>query len=82
AAALSTLGLLNSLPGRNARGKRLNQIPGGVPSLTSLPSGCPFAPRCSNVMETCRAEMPPETRLGDARRLRCFNPVSHAEVAA
>lgn len=77
-----TLGLLNSLPGRNARGKRLNQIPGGIPSLTSLPSGCPFALRCSNVMETCRAEMPPETRPGDARRLRCFNPVSHAEVAA
>lgn len=77
-----TLGLLNSLPGRNARGRPLNQIPGGIPSLTSLPSGCLFAPRCSHVMDTCRTEMPPETPTGDARRLRCFNPVSHAEAAA
>jgi peptide/nickel transport system ATP-binding protein len=77
-----TLGLLDSLPGRNARGKPLNQIPGGIPSLTALPSGCPFAPRCSHVMDICQTTMPPETYTGDGRRLRCFNPITPSEAAA
>jgi peptide/nickel transport system ATP-binding protein len=30
-----------------------------VPSLTNLPPGCSFAPRCSLAIDRCRAEYPP-----------------------
>ena len=57
-----TRGLLESVPG--ARGRRVNAIPGSVPDLIALPSGCVFHPRCflSHGRERCRTE-PPELRL-------------------
>ncbi|HEX6722057.1 MAG TPA: ABC transporter ATP-binding protein [Burkholderiaceae bacterium] len=42
-----------------ARGTRLPTIPGRVPELADLPHGCPFADRCSRVVEQCRAAIPP-----------------------
>jgi peptide/nickel transport system ATP-binding protein len=77
-----TLGLLNSLPVRNPRGRPLNQIPGAAPSLLALPPGCPFAPRCNRVLDVCRQTPPAETDAGHGRRLRCFNPLVSADVAA
>lgn len=53
---------------------RLPSIPGMVPSLQSLPSGCAFHPRCAAATERCRTEMPEP--LGDAVRVACWNPVS------
>jgi oligopeptide/dipeptide ABC transporter ATP-binding protein len=42
-----THGLLGSLPRLDGAGaERLRQIPGAPPSLTSAPTGCPFAVRC------------------------------------
>lgn len=42
-----TMGLLASLPGVHKHDKpRLSSIPGSVPSLTRIPQGCPFHPRC------------------------------------
>jgi len=41
-----TQGLLGSLPGKGAGGKRLPSIPGTVPDLSVVPRGCPFADRC------------------------------------
>jgi oligopeptide/dipeptide ABC transporter ATP-binding protein len=41
-----TQGLLESLPGKTAGGRRLSSIPGTVPGLTDIPPGCPFAERC------------------------------------
>ena len=68
-----TRGLLESIPrlpsmrGKAAgAGARLTEIPGMVPALTDLPSGCLFAPRCALADGRCRAEYPPyeEKRLG------------------
>jgi oligopeptide/dipeptide ABC transporter ATP-binding protein len=42
-----TLGLIRSIPGRQERRKRLEQIPGMMPNLVDLPPGCPFRPRCT-----------------------------------
>ncbi len=42
-----TVGLLRSLPSRSPRHVRLPSIPGSVPSLTKIPPGCPFHPRCA-----------------------------------
>jgi peptide/nickel transport system ATP-binding protein len=38
---------------------RLVEIPGMVPSLTNLPKGCAFAPRCGLAIARCREEYPP-----------------------
>lgn len=54
-----TLGLLGSLPGATSAGNRaLTTIPGYPPSLESLPSGCPFAPRCPIADAECQQEEP------------------------
>ena len=46
-----TRGLMASIPRCLLRGRRptrgLIEIPGMVPSLTNLPAGCAFAPRCT-----------------------------------
>jgi oligopeptide/dipeptide ABC transporter ATP-binding protein len=58
-------GLLASIPrlaliaGEDEEGRRLKEIPGTVPSLINLPSGCVFAPRCAFASDRCRAEYPP-----------------------
>ncbi|WP_168012934.1 ABC transporter ATP-binding protein [Halomonas salinarum] len=46
-----TQGLINALPQMATPGSRLNQIPGSMPSLSNLPSGCAFHPRCGFVKD-------------------------------
>jgi len=41
-----TEGLLASLPRPGEKVRRLNAIPGMVPKMTELPTGCKFLPRC------------------------------------
>jgi oligopeptide/dipeptide ABC transporter ATP-binding protein len=54
-----TQGLLNSIPHMVGHRERLAQIPGMVPSLTDLPPGCSFAPRCPHAEERCREGQSP-----------------------
>lgn len=55
-----TRGLMAAAPGRDSLGRsRLAAIPGSVPSLTAMPPGCPFAPRCPEAMPRCREAVPP-----------------------
>lgn len=68
-----TRGLIDSVPSRSQRGKRLNQIPGRMPALTDLPDGCAFQPRCAFATEACEA--PQEIRKIGARRVRCCHPL-------
>ena len=58
-----THGLLASMPGRRP-GERLAAISGAPPSLSRIPSGCPFHPRCPWVVDRCRGEEPPLTGPG------------------
>ena len=67
-----TQGLLRSRPGSATRGG-LYVIPGRVPGLHEMPSGCRFADRCPNVLQVCRDQHPPLTEDRE-HRLRCFNP--------
>ncbi len=54
-----TIGLLNSLPGTGAKKKkRLEAIPGVVPSPLNLPGGCRFRDRCPNAQDMCAAQEP------------------------
>jgi peptide/nickel transport system ATP-binding protein len=41
-----------------ARAKRLNEIPGMVPSLREPMPGCAFAPRCQFAIDACRQQQP------------------------
>ena len=63
-----TQGLLHAAPSARSRGlNRLPTIPGTVPSLQNMPTGCPFHPRCKAAMPRCKAEMPPTIAQGTHR---------------
>jgi peptide/nickel transport system ATP-binding protein len=53
-----TQGLIQALPLAGGRERRLYQIPGMMPNLTSIPGGCAFHPRCHRVMTVCSAITP------------------------
>jgi peptide/nickel transport system ATP-binding protein len=78
-----TRGLMASMPAVATFGSnsdaRLVEIPGMVPSLTNLPPGCAFAPRCPLAIERCRAEYPPLQDWGDHHLAACWRA---AETAA
>jgi len=70
-----TQGLLACVPditnaGTYARGT-LPEVAGTVPSLTNLPEGCPFSPRCDRSIEKCTT-MPPDVPLGAGRSVKCW----------
>jgi oligopeptide/dipeptide ABC transporter ATP-binding protein len=50
----------------------LKEIPGTVPSLLNLPSGCKFYPRCSYVFAKCATEEPPLESKGQNHWVRCW----------
>jgi peptide/nickel transport system ATP-binding protein len=71
-----TRGLMASMPAVIGLGAktdaRLTEIPGMVPSLTNLPVGCAFAPRCTMAIDRCRAEYPPLQDFGDRHLSACW----------
>lgn len=71
--------LLQSIPRIDLqRGEQLTPIPGSPPDLLRLPPGCPFAPRCPNVRDICRQQMPPLDPVGTGHLAACWNPVKEA----
>jgi peptide/nickel transport system ATP-binding protein/oligopeptide transport system ATP-binding protein len=71
-----TLGLMGSIPGTEASMRsdgRLQTIPGMVPNLLHLPTGCRFHPRCPMVRPVCREQAPPLFELADGHAARCWN---------
>ncbi len=73
-----TQALLAAVPSARLRGGRLATIPGRVPSLSALPSGCAFHPRCPLAQDACRVETPRDLRLEDGARVLChiYDPES------
>ena len=65
-----TAGLLRASP-QLVRHK-LEPIPGTVPSLTALPPGCAFEPRCPLRVAECTAAMPELSAAGPEHRARCI----------
>jgi oligopeptide/dipeptide ABC transporter ATP-binding protein len=65
-----TAGLLRASP-QLVRHK-LEPIPGTVPSLTALPPGCAFEPRCPLRIAECAAAVPELRTAGDGHRARCI----------
>jgi oligopeptide/dipeptide ABC transporter ATP-binding protein len=60
---------------------RLPEIPGIVPALHELPSGCAFAPRCPEATDACAAGVPPLRTYGAARRAACVRIAEIADAA-
>lgn len=63
-----TLSLINSLPS-----KGLNPIPGFSPSLSNLPNGCSFEPRCKFATSSCANNHPDLFKNNESHYVRCFN---------
>ena len=70
-----TRGLMASMPRRGAQqsARRLQEIPGIVPSLREPIAGCPFAPRCGFATDRCRAEPPPLMERASGHRAACWH---------
>jgi peptide/nickel transport system ATP-binding protein len=77
-----TLGLLRSIPRLDASRKvRLEPIKGTVSNLTSEPSSCSFAPRCTYSVERSLCELPLLERIDTPDHMvACFNPVPDSDL--
>ena len=71
-----TQGLLESIPARCVKSLKredhLKTIPGNVPDLYSLTSGCSFYERCSRAMEVCRQKDPQLLEIGPEHFVSCW----------
>lgn len=70
-----TKGLIGSIPHlETSENERLVSIPGAVPSLQNMPTGCRFHTRCEFATERCLKEQPYLIRLDDdgEHKVRCW----------
>ncbi|MFC0406650.1 ABC transporter ATP-binding protein [Roseomonas elaeocarpi] len=73
-----TAGLMRSMPqlgkatALRRAGQFLPSIPGTVPSLTRMPPGCAFAPRCPMAAPACDALMPALEIVAPGHHSRCL----------
>ncbi|MFJ4033974.1 ABC transporter ATP-binding protein [Streptomyces griseoluteus] len=66
-----TRGLLDSIPRLDHKGQELYAIRGLPPSLTHIPAGCAFHPRCAMARDVCRTDEPPLYPAGPDRVSAC-----------
>jgi peptide/nickel transport system ATP-binding protein len=69
-----TRGLIGALPENTKPGKKLNQIPGVMPTLQEIPQGCPFHDRCEFTQEKCKQQLPALDNVGN-RTVACHFPL-------
>jgi len=70
-----TVGLMNSIPriGKgHAQDGYLNVIPGTIPDLLELPSGCKFRDRCPHAMPVCAEKKPELLEKTPGHTVRCW----------
>jgi oligopeptide transport system ATP-binding protein len=66
-----TKGLLESIPRLDLKGKELSAIRGLPPSLTRIPPGCEFNPRCPYAQDICREKRPSLNEVVPGRYSAC-----------
>jgi peptide/nickel transport system ATP-binding protein len=66
-----TQGLLRAFPSVHGTEDELVGIPGAPPSLRDPPPGCRFHPRCDQVIDRCRTEVPALVTIGGGRQVAC-----------
>jgi peptide/nickel transport system ATP-binding protein len=62
-----TVGLMGSIPKLDHAEARLKQIPGSMPRLDAIPTGCAFNPRCPEAFAKCLLSRPEPMRVGRSR---------------
>ncbi|MDJ0924933.1 MAG: ABC transporter ATP-binding protein [Acidimicrobiia bacterium] len=71
-----TQGLIGSIPVLGVMKDELDTIPGIVPSLIDMPSGCRFATRCvdrlENGLEICTEQKPELRETNPGHKVRCW----------
>jgi oligopeptide transport system ATP-binding protein len=78
-----TLALLAALPRVDRRrDHRLNSIPGAPPNLLVEPRGCPFAPRCTHVIEQCWAENPKLLPVATDHKAACWVDINNPSTGS
>jgi oligopeptide/dipeptide ABC transporter ATP-binding protein len=65
-----TEALLKAVPSV-AQTRTLEVIPGNIPNLIELPSGCVFHPRCKYAKEICMKEVPPLEEVSEGHLVAC-----------
>ncbi len=64
--------LINSVPRLDQKNERLYSIEGQPPSLTNLPKGCRFYPRCNVHMEICDEQQPQLIEISPGHSVACW----------
>jgi peptide/nickel transport system ATP-binding protein len=71
-----TRGLISCIPFLKAdpgtERTQLNEIPGMVPDLSRMGTGCPFTPRCPVALDQCPQQPPPEVQISVSHRAYCW----------
>ena len=68
-----TRGLLESIPGIDGKPRRrLQAIPGMIPSALKPPAGCRFHPRCAMAVAQCSAAEPPLQEKAPNHHVACI----------
>jgi peptide/nickel transport system ATP-binding protein len=77
-----TMGLLGAVPTLDGEGsrKRLQEIPGRVPTLSAAPEACPFADRCPRADDLTRSQVPPLEQVAPEHLVACFHPGTREEA--
>ena len=68
-------GLLHALPRVDQADDELSAIPGSPPNMTRAPKGCPFQPRCTYAIDSCREYLSPLTEYAPGRKRACNRPI-------
>jgi oligopeptide/dipeptide ABC transporter ATP-binding protein len=66
-----TRSLMNSIPKLGHEMERLNAIPGNVPSIGFMPTGCRFHPRCPMAKSDCSQKVPELIEAEPGHWVRC-----------
>ena len=73
-----TRGLLEAVPRLDRDDEALAAIPGEPLSMKRLPAGCPFAARCSRVIDRCHRDGPALDLHAPRHRVACHRPLEDA----
>ncbi len=64
--------LMRSIPSLDHAQRRLQAIPGMVPSLADMPAGCRFHPRCPQAQPACRERAPAMVPVAPGHDAACI----------
>jgi len=67
-----TLGLIKAVTSLGDKTKNLYSIPGMVPTVENMPSGCRFEERCPQRMKICKEQAPELITIKEGHKCRCW----------